>query len=109
MFKAIEPHGVRAADGSFVAVDAILWATGFKAALAHLDPLRLRNEQGGIRMLGTQVAGEPRVHLVGFGPSQSTVGANRAGREAARKLSRYLESRPLRDSTPTGAVPGRGR
>jgi cation diffusion facilitator CzcD-associated flavoprotein CzcO len=86
MFTAIEPTGVREADGSLTAVDVILWATGFKAALAHLDPLALRNESGGIRMHGTQVAGEPRVHLVGFGPSQSTVGANRAGREAVSTL-----------------------
>jgi cation diffusion facilitator CzcD-associated flavoprotein CzcO len=91
MFTAIEPHGVREADGSFTAVDAILWATGFKAALAHLDPLGLRNERGGIRMIGTQVAADPRVHLIGFGPSQSTIGANRAGREAVRKLLNHLE------------------
>ncbi|GIF05472.1 NAD(P)-binding domain-containing protein [Actinoplanes siamensis] len=91
MFVAIEPHGVRAADGSFTEVDVILWATGFKAALSHLDPLGLRNEFGGIRMEGTQVAGEPRVHLIGFGPSQSTVGANRAGREAVNALVRYFD------------------
>ena len=85
----------READGSLTTVDVILWATGFKAALAHLDPLGLRNEAGGIRMHGTQVAGEPRVHLVGFGPSQSTVGANRAGREAvATLLKRELTSAP---------------
>ncbi|MEU9343522.1 NAD(P)-binding domain-containing protein [Streptomyces sp. NPDC048278] len=90
MFTSIEPDGVREADGSFTAVDAILWATGFKAALAHLTPLVLRNDQGGIRMAGTQVAGEPRVHLVGFGPSQSTVGSNRAGRSAAVAIARYL-------------------
>jgi cation diffusion facilitator CzcD-associated flavoprotein CzcO len=87
MFTTIEPYGVREADGSFTSVDAILWATGFKAALSHLDPLGLRNEHGGIRMIGTQVAGEPRVHLIGFGPSQSTVGANRAGREAANAIA----------------------
>jgi cation diffusion facilitator CzcD-associated flavoprotein CzcO len=93
MFTAIEPTGVRESDGSLTTVDAILWATGFKAALAHLDPLALRNELGGIRMNGTQVAGEPRVHLVGFGPSQSTVGANRAGRQAvATLLKRELVS-----------------
>jgi hypothetical protein len=34
------------------------------------------------------VAKDPRVHLVGFGPSQSTVGANRAGREAVGALVR---------------------
>jgi cation diffusion facilitator CzcD-associated flavoprotein CzcO len=90
MFVAIEPGGVREADGSFTALDAILWATGFKAALAHLEPLRLRGGNGGIRMTGTQVAADPRVHLVGFGPSQSTVGANRAGREAVNALVKYL-------------------
>ncbi|WP_075736787.1 NAD(P)-binding domain-containing protein [Streptomyces acidiscabies] len=88
MFTAVEPHGVREADGSFTTVDVILWATGFKAALAHLDPLHLRNESGGITLVGTQPSGEPRVHLVGFGPSQSTVGSNRAGRQAVNSLLR---------------------
>ncbi|MDP9793689.1 cation diffusion facilitator CzcD-associated flavoprotein CzcO [Catenuloplanes nepalensis] len=90
MFTAIEPDGVREADGAFTPVDVILWATGFKAALAHLDPLGLRTPAGGIRLAGTEVAGEPRVHLIGFGPSQSTVGANRAGRDAVRALVTYL-------------------
>lgn len=92
MFTAVEPHGVREADGTFTSVDAIVWATGFKASLSHLGPLGLRNEQGGIRMTGTQVAGEPRVHLIGFGPSQSTIGANRAGRDAVNALVRLLGS-----------------
>jgi cation diffusion facilitator CzcD-associated flavoprotein CzcO len=90
MFTAIEPMGVREADGTFTPVDTILWATGFKADLAHLDPLHLRNELGGIAMDGTQAAVEPRVHLIGFGPSQSTVGANRAGREAAAAVVKRL-------------------
>ncbi|WP_129657486.1 NAD(P)-binding domain-containing protein [Rothia halotolerans] len=94
MFAAIEPHGVREADGSFTSVDVILWATGFKAALSHLDPLGLRNERGGIALRGTQVAGEPRVHLIGYGPSQSTVGANRAGRDAVRAVDRHLGAQP---------------
>ncbi|GAA2914361.1 oxidoreductase [Actinoplanes cyaneus] len=94
MFTRIEPDGVREADGSFTPVDVILWATGFKAALAHLDPLHLRNESGGIRMAGTQVADEPRVHLIGFGPSQSTVGANRAGRDAVAALIKHLSAEP---------------
>jgi len=90
MFTAIEPFGVREADGHLTTVDAIVWATGFKADLAHLEPLGLRNERGGIQMAGTQVAADPRIHLVGFGPSQSTVGANRAGREAAAGIRRWL-------------------
>lgn len=95
MFRAIEPDGVREADGSFTPVDTILWATGFRADLHHLDPLFLRNELGGITMRGTQVHGEPRVHLIGFGPSQSTVGANRAGREAVAAIDRLLAGAPI--------------
>jgi len=90
MFVSIEPEGVREADGSFTPVDVILWATGFKAALAHLDPLGLRNELGGIQVAGTEAVRDPRVHLVGFGPSQSTVGANRAGHAAALAVMRRL-------------------
>lgn len=75
MFTAIEPLGVREADETLTPAEVILWATGFRPAPAHLDPLHLHNELGGIRMRGTQVAAEPRVQLVGFGPSQSTVGA----------------------------------
>jgi len=42
-------------------------------------------------MRGTQVADDPRVHLIGFGPSQSTVGANRAGRAAVAAISRLVD------------------
>jgi len=90
MFTAIEPHGVRMADGSFQPADVILWATGFRQAVDHLAPLRLQGPLGGIAMDGTAVAADPRIHLIGYGPSQSTVGANRAGRAAATAVSRLL-------------------
>jgi thioredoxin reductase len=95
MFDRITEDGIAwdSADGHegrFVAADVILWATGFRAAVAHLAPLHLRGPGGGIRMDGTHVAGEPRVHLVGYGPSASTIGANRAGQAAARQLRRLL-------------------
>ncbi|WP_418605546.1 FAD-dependent oxidoreductase [Georgenia sp. SUBG003] len=103
MFTRIEPDGVRMADGSFVRADVILWATGFRAALDHLRPLRLRGRGGGIAMDGTQAADEPRLHLIGYGPSSSTVGANRAGREAvARVLARLragADGRPRQFTT----------
>jgi cation diffusion facilitator CzcD-associated flavoprotein CzcO len=90
MFDRITEDGVVWEDGRFVTADVILWATGFRAALTHLAPLHLRAPGGGIRMDGTHVAGEPRVHLVGYGPSASTIGANRAGQAAARELRRLL-------------------
>lgn len=90
MFTDIKPGGVQMADGSFLAADVILWATGFRAELEHLAPLHLRGPGGGIAMDGTQVAAEPRVHLVGYGPSSSTIGANRAGRAAVAGIMRFL-------------------
>ncbi|SFK97685.1 Pyridine nucleotide-disulphide oxidoreductase [Geodermatophilus ruber] len=90
MFDRLTRDGVAWDDGRFVRADAVLWATGFRAALGHLAPLQLRGPGGGIRMDGTAVVGEPRVHLVGYGPSASTVGASRAGRAAAVELRRLL-------------------
>jgi len=98
MFERIEPDGVRWADGSFEHVDAILWATGFRPAIRHLGPLHLTSSYGGIELLtsGTDVQTattsvvDPRVQLVGYGPSASTIGGNRAGRAAALAVRRYL-------------------
>ena len=97
MFSEITRHGVRWPDGRTLEVDAIVWCTGFRSSLDHLAPLLLRNEAGGITMTGrlaTQVAGEPRLHLVGYGPSASTIGANRAGSAAASELVRYCGNLP---------------
>lgn len=93
MFTSVEPDGVRWDDGSFVRADVILWATGFRSALDHLAPLRLRGHGGGIVMdgrLATRVAKDHRVHLLGYGPSASTIGANRAGRAAVSELLETL-------------------
>lgn len=90
MFSRLTPTGAVWDDGHAVDVDVILWATGFRHALDHLAPLGLRHRAGGIRMRGTQVAEDPRIHLLGYGPSASTIGANRAGRSAARDVRRHL-------------------
>ena len=95
MFDRITEDGVAwdavdVDESRFVRADVILWATGFRAAVSHLAPLHLRAPGGGIRMDGTAVAGEPLIHLVGYGPSASTIGANRAGQAAARQLRRLL-------------------
>lgn len=92
MFARIEPDGVRWADGRYQHADVILWCTGFRAALDHLAPLHVREPGGGIRMEGTAVVRDARVQLVGYGPSASTIGANRAGRTAARNVVSLLTS-----------------
>jgi len=89
MFSELTETGIRWPDGSEQAADVILWCTGFRSSLDHLAPLLLREASGGITMTGrlaTEVKANPRIHLVGYGPSASTIGANRAGAAAAREL-----------------------
>ena len=93
MFSEVLEEGVKWADGTVQKADVILWCTGFRHTLNHLEPLGLQEPSGGIRMTGrlaTQVAADPRVHLVGYGPSASTIGANRAGGAAASELLAHL-------------------
>ena len=100
MFASIEPTGVRWADGAFEPVDVILWATGFRPAVDHLAPLGLRSPEGGIALqpvpgnvqAATTAVRDPRVQLVGYGPSASTIGATRAGRAAAAAVVRQLRA-----------------
>jgi hypothetical protein len=66
----MEPDGVRWADGAFEAVDVIASSSDVQSA--------------------TTAADDPRVQLVGYGPSASTIGGNRAGRAAALAVQRLL-------------------
>lgn len=90
MFDRLTENGVVWDDSGELDADVILWATGFRPAIDHLSPLGLREPGGGIRMDGTRVVAESRLHLVGYGPSASTVGANRAGRSAVREIRALL-------------------
>ncbi|RKN10512.1 FAD-dependent oxidoreductase [Streptomyces radicis] len=92
MIERLTPGGAAWPDGTTVALDTVLWATGFRAAIDHLAPLRLREPGGGIRVEGTRAVRDPRVHLVGYGPSASTVGANRAGRAAVNEIIALLDA-----------------
>ena len=112
MFDRIEPTGLAWDDPErSESVDVILWATGFRPALGHLAPLRLTSEHGGVRLLpagsdvqaATTVAVDPRIQLVGYGPSASTIGGNRAGRAAALAIRRQLAS--VTDPPPARVAP----
>ncbi|MFE1765344.1 NAD(P)-binding domain-containing protein [Streptomyces angustmyceticus] len=90
LFARLTPTGVSWDDGHTVEADTVLWATGFRPSIDHLAPLRLREPGGGIRMDGTRALRDPRIHLVGYGPSASTIGAHRAGRAAVAGIRRLL-------------------
>ena len=93
MFAAVEPNGVRWADGTFAHADAIVWATGFRPELRHLAPLGLRSADGGVSVESGASTLDPRLFFAGYGPQASTIGANRAGRAIARQVvARLSES-----------------
>lgn len=82
----LEPHAVLWPDGSRDEIDAILWATGFRPDVRHLSPLRLHEKTGGIRVATGASERDPRIFFAGYGPTASTIGANRAGRLLARQV-----------------------
>ncbi|WP_244255926.1 FAD-dependent oxidoreductase [Rathayibacter sp. VKM Ac-2760] len=86
MFSAIEADGVRWPDGSYTRADAIIWATGFRPELRHLAPLGLREREGGVAVADGASLTDPRVFFAGYGPTASTIGANRSGRRIARAV-----------------------
>lgn len=92
MFTRMDATGVFTAEGEHLDFDAIIFGTGFRWEMRHLAPLRLRNSSGGIVMDPPRVVADPRIFLVGYGPSASTVGANRAGRDAAIAIRRELNN-----------------
>lgn len=95
MFQRLDADGPVWPDGSRQHADAVIWATGFRPALAHLAPLQLRNARGRTPTDGTRALGEPRLHLLGYGdwtgPASATlVGVGRPARDAALEISRLL-------------------
>lgn len=88
---SLDANGVWFSSGEYVEADVVLWATGFRAELSHLASMHLREPGGGIRVRdGVEIPRDPRILLVGYGASASTVGATRAGRRAALTAIRTL-------------------
>ncbi|MGW3322342.1 ArsO family NAD(P)H-dependent flavin-containing monooxygenase [Streptomyces virginiae] len=95
MFSRLTTAGVEWADGAAAEVDAIIWCTGFRPALAPFSALRLRGTRGHIATTGTRAVDEPRLHLLGYGdwtgPASATlIGVGRPARDAAREIARFL-------------------
>jgi phytoene dehydrogenase-like protein len=69
--------------------------TGFRPALSHLAPLKLRETRSRILTAGTQAVAEPRLHLLGYGdwtgPASATlIGVGRTARDAARAVAELV-------------------
>ncbi|MDN4481993.1 FAD-dependent oxidoreductase [Demequina lignilytica] len=90
MFASLDATGAVTADGEHVDLDAIIWATGFRPDLTHLQPLGVVNEVGGIVVEDGRVPEEPGLFLAGYGPQASTISSNRAARVTALTIARLL-------------------
>jgi cation diffusion facilitator CzcD-associated flavoprotein CzcO len=86
MFERLEPFAVVWPDGTRERIDAIVWATGFRPDIRHLSPLRLHEKAGGVTVSTGAAERDPRIFFAGYGPTASTIGANRAGRTLARQV-----------------------
>lgn len=86
IFRHVEADGVRWEDGGFTRADAIIWATGFRPELRHLAPLGLREREGGVAVVDGASVSDERIFFAGYGPTASTIGANRSGRRIARQV-----------------------
>jgi len=100
MFARLTRTGVGWQDGTAVDADAIIWCTGFRPELRHLQPLHLRDPQGKLPVdgsTGTRARGEARLHLLGYGdwtgPASATLmGVGRSARAAATEIVERLRS-----------------
>jgi cation diffusion facilitator CzcD-associated flavoprotein CzcO len=98
MFTHMTANGVVWPDGREESVDAVIWCTGFRAALDHLAPLGVVESSGRIRTAGTRSLVEPRLWLVGYGnwtgfASATLIGVGRTARETVKQIEASLERR----------------
>jgi putative flavoprotein involved in K+ transport len=77
--------------------DAVIWCTGFRPALDHLEPLGVVGPDGRVEVKGTHSTVEPRLWLVGYGDwtgfaSATLVGVGRSTRSTVNEVARALRA-----------------
>jgi cation diffusion facilitator CzcD-associated flavoprotein CzcO len=95
MFARFTLGGVAWPDGREAPADAVIWATGFRPALAHLAPLGVVDARGRVAVRGTRAVEEPRLWLVGYGEwtgfaSATLVGVGRSARATVDEIAAAL-------------------
>ena len=94
-FAKFTQQGVVWHDGSATTVDAVIWCTGFNAALEHLRPLGVVEENGKVVVEHNQSVKEPGLWLMGYGDwtgaaSATLIGAGRTAREIVPRIIEAL-------------------
>jgi putative flavoprotein involved in K+ transport len=105
MFGRFTPTGVEWPDGSESRVDAVIWATGFRAALSHLAPLGIIGADGRVSLKGTRLADGSPLWLVGYGEwtgyaSATLIGVGRSARATIDEVIATLRAGELDPEPP---------
>lgn len=90
-------HGVVWPDGKQQAIDAVIWCTGFRPALAHLTSLGVVQEDGRVEVLNNQSTQQHRLWLTGYGDwtgaaSATLIGAGRVAKDMVPRLKEFLDT-----------------
>lgn len=96
-FDYLTEHSAVWADGREQEIDAIIWCTGFKAALSHLQSLNVVNAQGTVDVLENRALQQQNLWLVGYGDwtgaaSATLIGVSRTARNVAEQIAAYLQT-----------------
>lgn len=95
-FASFTATGVVWPDGRQQDFDAVLWCTGFRPALAHLQPLGVVLPNGRVATDGTRATKLPGLWLVGYGTwtgfaSATVIGVGRSARATVEQIKAYLQ------------------
>ncbi|MNN87971.1 hypothetical protein D3C81_2055960 [compost metagenome] len=94
-FARFSEHGVEWADGRRADIDAVIWCTGFRPALAHLSELAVIESDGKVAVEGTRALKQPNLWLVGYGEwtgaaSATLIGVTRTARSTVSEIVEAL-------------------
>ena len=95
-FAGLTPAGAAWTDGTTIAADAIIWCTGFRPALGHLEPL-LQADAGRNPAVSESGEAAPGLWLLGYGDwtghaSATLAGVTRAARAAIAAIATKASS-----------------
>ncbi|MCW2131101.1 ArsO family NAD(P)H-dependent flavin-containing monooxygenase [Arthrobacter sp. VKM Ac-2550] len=102
MFSRLTSAGVQWDDGQEVAADVIIWCTGFRPDLQHLQPLDLTTLNGipeTDEHLATHSTDHPGLFFLGYGdwcgPASATlIGVGAMARDSVKAVAQYLDNAP---------------
>jgi len=93
--QAFERRGVILKNNEFLKVDAVVFCTGFRPALDHLNPLGVVEANGKVLTRQTKAEKQEGLWLVGYGSwtgfaSATLIGVGRSAKRTAAELKKFI-------------------